>query len=131
MAHPNRCPGAGSPSPECSPGAAGLALSQATATALRAETSPVEAVGTAVRDFTPGPLAVFLVHLVGHLDKPLLIGGTTLVRARDLRVRRLLDAPLPARAGPRLRRADRGRPAGGAPRAATPASAPPWRWWSG
>jgi DMSO/TMAO reductase YedYZ molybdopterin-dependent catalytic subunit len=59
--------------------AAGLVLSQATATALRAESSPVEAVGTAVRDFTPGPIAVFLVHLVKHADKPLLIGGTTVV----------------------------------------------------
>src|SRR3954453_14823213 len=60
-------------------GAAGLALSQAAATALRAESSPVEAVGTAVRDFTPGPIAIFLVHLVKHLDKPLLLGGTTIV----------------------------------------------------
>src|SRR4051794_10554908 len=60
-------------------GAAGLALSQAAATALRADSSPVEAVGVAVRDFTPGPIAVFLVHLVKHADKPLLIGGTTLV----------------------------------------------------
>ena len=60
-------------------GAAGLALSQAATMALRADSSPVEAVGTAVRDFTPGPLAVFLVHLVRHADKPLLIGGTTLV----------------------------------------------------
>jgi DMSO/TMAO reductase YedYZ molybdopterin-dependent catalytic subunit len=60
-------------------GAAGLALSQAAASALRADSSPVEAVGVAVRDFTPGPIAVFLVHLVKHADKPLLIGGTTLV----------------------------------------------------
>ena len=60
-------------------GAAGLALSQGTAMALRAESTPVEAVGAAVRDFTPGPIAVFLVHLVKHLDKPLLLGGTTLV----------------------------------------------------
>jgi DMSO/TMAO reductase YedYZ molybdopterin-dependent catalytic subunit len=60
-------------------GAAGLVLSQATATALRAESSPVEAVGAAVRDFTPGPVAIFLVHLVKHADKPLLLGGTTLV----------------------------------------------------
>jgi DMSO/TMAO reductase YedYZ molybdopterin-dependent catalytic subunit len=58
---------------------AGLALSQATSMALRADTSPVEAVGATVRDYTPGPIAVFLVHLVGHLDKPLLIAGTTLV----------------------------------------------------
>ena len=60
-------------------GAAGLALSQAAATALRAESSPVQAVGAAVRDFTPGPIAVFLVHLVGSWDKPLLIGGTAVV----------------------------------------------------
>ncbi len=60
-------------------GAAGLALSQAAATAMRADSSPVEAVGGAVRDFTPGAIAVFLVHLVGSLDKPLLIGGTALV----------------------------------------------------
>ena len=60
-------------------GAAGLVLSQAAATALRADSSPVEAVGAAVRDFTPGPIAVFLVHLVGSMDKPLLLGGTALV----------------------------------------------------
>jgi hypothetical protein len=60
-------------------GAAGLALSQGTAMALRAESTPVEAVAAAVRDFTPGPIAVFLVHLVKHLDKPLLLGGTTIV----------------------------------------------------
>ncbi len=60
-------------------GAAGLLLSQATANALSAESSPVEAVAAAVRDFTPGALAVFLVHLVGSLDKPLLLGGTAVV----------------------------------------------------
>lgn len=60
-------------------GAAGIVLSQATATALRASTSPVEAVAAGVRDLTPGPVAVFLIHLVGSLDKPLLIGGTGLV----------------------------------------------------
>jgi DMSO/TMAO reductase YedYZ molybdopterin-dependent catalytic subunit len=47
--------------------------------AFRADSSPVEAVGAAVRDFTPGPIAVFLVHLVGAADKPLLLGGTVLV----------------------------------------------------
>jgi len=57
-------------------GAAGIALSQAAAGALRVESSPVEAVAAAVRDFTPGPIAVFLVHLVGAADKPLLLGGT-------------------------------------------------------
>ncbi len=60
-------------------GAAGLALSQAAAVALRAEAGPVEAVGAAVRDLTPGPVAVFLVELVGAADKPLLLGGTALI----------------------------------------------------
>ena len=59
-------------------GAAGIALSQAAAGALRVESSPVEAVAAAVRDFTPGPIAVFLVHLVGSADKPLLLGGTAI-----------------------------------------------------
>lgn len=59
--------------------ASGVALSQAVAGALRADSSPVEAVATTVRDLTPGPLAVSLVHLVGHLDKPLLLGGTAVV----------------------------------------------------
>ena len=60
-------------------GAAGLLVSQAVAAALRATTSPVEAVSSTVRDLTPGPLAVFLIHLVGRLDKPLLLGGTAVV----------------------------------------------------
>ena len=60
-------------------GAAGLLVSQAVAAALRATTSPVEAVASTVRDLTPGPLAVFLIHLVGRLDKPLLLGGTAVV----------------------------------------------------
>ena len=57
-------------------GAAGVVLSQATAAALRASTSPVEAVAAGVRDLTPGPIALFLIHLVGSLDKPLLLVGT-------------------------------------------------------
>ncbi|MEO7351513.1 MAG: molybdopterin-dependent oxidoreductase [Marmoricola sp.] len=60
-------------------GAAGIALSQATASALRAESSPVEAVAAGVRDLTPGSVALFLIHLVGSLDKPLLLTGTCLV----------------------------------------------------
>ena len=42
-------------------------------------TSAVTAVAEFVRDHTPGPLAVKLVHLVKHADKPLLITLTTLV----------------------------------------------------
>jgi DMSO/TMAO reductase YedYZ molybdopterin-dependent catalytic subunit len=60
-------------------GAAGIVTSQATVWALRATNSPVVAVASAVRDLTPGPLAIRLVHLVGHLDKPLLVAGTLIV----------------------------------------------------
>jgi DMSO/TMAO reductase YedYZ molybdopterin-dependent catalytic subunit len=60
-------------------GAAGIALSQATASALRADSSPVEAVAAGVRDLTPGPVALFLIHFVGTADKPLLLGGTGVV----------------------------------------------------
>jgi DMSO/TMAO reductase YedYZ molybdopterin-dependent catalytic subunit len=60
-------------------GAAGILTSQATAWALGATNAPVSAVASAVRDLTPGPLAARLVHLVGHLDKPLLIAGTLIV----------------------------------------------------
>ncbi len=60
-------------------GAAGIVLSQAAASALRVESGPVQAVAAAVRDLTPGPLAAFLIHLVGAADKPLLLGGTAIV----------------------------------------------------
>jgi DMSO/TMAO reductase YedYZ molybdopterin-dependent catalytic subunit len=59
-------------------GVAGIVTSQATVWALRATNAPVVAVASAVRDLTPGPLAARLVHLVGHLDKPLLVTGTIL-----------------------------------------------------
>ena len=57
-------------------GAAGIVLSEAAANALRTDSSPVVAVAAAVRDLTPGPVALFLIHLVGAADKPLLLGGT-------------------------------------------------------
>jgi len=60
-------------------GIAGIVTSAATVWALRATNPPVVAVASAVRDLTPGPIAVRLVHLVGHLDKPLLVTGTVLV----------------------------------------------------
>ncbi|MGH3414218.1 MAG: molybdopterin-dependent oxidoreductase [Marmoricola sp.] len=60
-------------------GCTGAATSAACAWALGASTSPVAAVAASVRDLTPGPLAVHLVDLVGHLDKPLLLAGTTIV----------------------------------------------------
>jgi DMSO/TMAO reductase YedYZ molybdopterin-dependent catalytic subunit len=56
-------------------GAVGGATSFAVAWALHAAVSPVVAVADEVRDRTPGDLAVRLVHLVGHRDKPLLVTG--------------------------------------------------------
>ncbi len=60
-------------------GAAGVAMSQATAWTLRADVSPVGAVAAVVRDATPGALAEFLIGLVGAADKPLLLGGTVVL----------------------------------------------------
>jgi DMSO/TMAO reductase YedYZ molybdopterin-dependent catalytic subunit len=60
-------------------GVAGLVTSQATVWALRANNGPIVAVASAVRDLTPGKLAIKLVHLVGHLDKPLLVIGTLVI----------------------------------------------------
>ena len=59
-------------------GGAGLAASVGVAWALNTTTAVV-AVAEFVRDHTPGPLAVKLVHLVKHADKPLLITLTTVV----------------------------------------------------
>ncbi|MDQ6641739.1 MAG: molybdopterin-dependent oxidoreductase [Actinomycetota bacterium] len=59
-------------------GLAGVATSQAATALLRQETSPVVAVAEVIRDRTPGAIAVPLIHLVQHLDKPLLVAGTTL-----------------------------------------------------
>jgi DMSO/TMAO reductase YedYZ molybdopterin-dependent catalytic subunit len=60
-------------------GIAGLVTGQATVWLLDAKNGPIVAVASAVRDKTPGGLAVKLVHLVGHKDKPLLIAGTTVL----------------------------------------------------
>ncbi|MBO9521756.1 MAG: molybdopterin-dependent oxidoreductase [Nocardioidaceae bacterium] len=60
-------------------GAAGIVTSQATAWLLRADNPPVEAVASAVRDLTPGPVAHWLIQRVGDHDKPLLIAGTLVV----------------------------------------------------
>ena len=60
-------------------GAAGLCASLAAGWLMHAITNPVVAVASVVRDRTPGHLAVRLVHLVGHADKPLLIAGTVLI----------------------------------------------------
>ncbi len=60
-------------------GVAGLITAQATVWALAANNAPVVAVASLVRDKTPGHLAIKLVHLVGHHDKPLLITGTVVI----------------------------------------------------
>ncbi|MCW2753589.1 MAG: oxidoreductase, molybdopterin binding protein [Marmoricola sp.] len=60
-------------------GISGLVTAQSTVWAMQANNGPVVAVASAVRDKTPGHLAINLVHLVGHQDKPLLITGTTVV----------------------------------------------------
>ena len=59
-------------------GGAGLAISLGVAWAFNTTTAVV-AVAEFVRDHTPGPLAVKLVHLVKHADKPLLIALTVVV----------------------------------------------------
>jgi len=60
-------------------GLVGIGVSVGVAWALSATTNPVVAVASVVRDRTPGHLAINLVHLVGHADKPLLVGGTSLI----------------------------------------------------
>ncbi len=60
-------------------GLTGIGVSLGVAWATSATTNPVVAVASEVRDRTPGHLAINLVHLVGHADKPLLVGGTTVV----------------------------------------------------
>lgn len=60
-------------------GIAGLVTSHVTAWVLQAANPPVVAVASAVRDLTPGPIALKLIHLVKDQDKPLLIGGTVVL----------------------------------------------------
>ena len=60
-------------------GGCAVALSEATAWTLRADTGPVGAVAAVVRDATPGALAELLIGLVGAADKPLLLGGTVVL----------------------------------------------------
>ena len=59
-------------------GLAGIATSQVATALLGQESGPLVAVAAAVRDATPGSVAVPLIHLVKGLDKPLLVAGTTL-----------------------------------------------------
>ena len=54
---------------------AGLATSYATAMALTIRESPVVAVAEMIIRITPGPIAEWLIDLVGQLDKPLLLLG--------------------------------------------------------
>jgi DMSO/TMAO reductase YedYZ molybdopterin-dependent catalytic subunit len=60
-------------------GFAGLATSYFAAMALTIRESPVVAVAELVIRLTPGPVAEYLIGLVGKLDKPLLVFGILLV----------------------------------------------------
>ena len=62
-------------------GVAGLATSYFAAMALTIRESPVVAVAELVIRLTPGPIAEYLISLVGSLDKPLLLLGIFLVLA--------------------------------------------------
>ncbi|NYE37064.1 DMSO/TMAO reductase YedYZ molybdopterin-dependent catalytic subunit [Nocardioides cavernae] len=56
-------------------GLAGLATSYATAMVLTIRESPVVAVAEGVIELTPGPVAERAIALLGHFDKPVLVGG--------------------------------------------------------
>ncbi len=56
-------------------GVAGLATSYFTAMAMTIRESPVVAVAELIIRITPGPIAEYLISLVGRLDKPLLLVG--------------------------------------------------------
>lgn len=60
-------------------GLAGLATSHLTAMALVVRESPVVAVGEAVIELTPGPVAKWAVETFGFWDKTVLVGGILLV----------------------------------------------------
>jgi DMSO/TMAO reductase YedYZ molybdopterin-dependent catalytic subunit len=62
-------------------GIAGLGTSYFAAAALGVDESPVTAVAEAIIEITPGPIAKFLIDLVGTWDKPLLLLGIVLVLA--------------------------------------------------
>jgi DMSO/TMAO reductase YedYZ molybdopterin-dependent catalytic subunit len=58
-------------------GAAGLVGAELGTRVLNARATPVQAVAEVVIARTPGPVAEFLIHLVGRNDKPFLIAGVT------------------------------------------------------
>ena len=56
-------------------GLVGLAVAELAAAVTRTRLSPVQAVGEAVIEITPGSLAERAIEAVGQWDKPLLVGG--------------------------------------------------------
>ena len=60
-------------------GLAGVAVSQVVTSLLNGRATPVQVVAEAVIAGTPGPVAEFLIHLVGRNDKPILVAGVTVV----------------------------------------------------
>ena len=56
-------------------GGAGVAVAHALTNLLNARATPVQSVAEVVIAITPGPVAEFLIGLVGRNDKPLLVAG--------------------------------------------------------
>jgi hypothetical protein len=56
-------------------GVVGLAVAELVAAVMRTRLSPVQAVGEAIIELTPGSLAERAIDAVGQWDKPLLVGG--------------------------------------------------------
>ena len=90
-------------------GLAGLATSYFVAMAMTIRESPVVAVAELVIRLTPGWLAEYLIGLVGHLDKPLLLLGIFVVLGLLFAWAGRLARPDLVGAGDRLRRPGRGR----------------------
>ena len=62
-------------------GAVGLAVAMLATALLSLRLDPVDAVAETVVELTPGPVAHFLISIVGQYDKPVLVGGTVVVLA--------------------------------------------------
>ncbi|MFC0005958.1 molybdopterin-dependent oxidoreductase [Micromonospora siamensis] len=84
--------------------AAGVALAELLATAVRPQAAPLVAVGGAAIDAAPTPVKEFAVRTFGTYDKPLLLGGIALVLAVLAAVTGVLARrrPLLGLAGPAL-----------------------------
>jgi DMSO/TMAO reductase YedYZ molybdopterin-dependent catalytic subunit len=59
-------------------GGAGVAVAHALTNVLNARATPIQSVAEVIIAITPGPVAEFLIGLVGRNDKPILVAGVTL-----------------------------------------------------